>query len=762
MAFIEKNDPVVLNIKLTSKGRELLSKGKLTFNYFGIGDSEIDYEFNRESKIDPFLSNILRPVDGRLEQLSFITRELSGDKLNPISTVPCIPTVVENDVNPIGFFNSDATEFLVDASHIKQPDMMVMLSDVTGGTTLKLKKAPTYLAVVNEPIVNDIVLVKWSNPLYVSGDTTGYTINKIQPTPYLYYRISEIVSGSLTGDDLIVEVDRELPDFSLVSGTDNHVGAMAFYNLINYTGDTCYSGDNTDDALIAFLQNCQCPTVVFPFWNMSIIYTENVVGVKDIDKQFGKYGSNGFGGFVSYIQNQNKSDENYKRKLGVIHYTNPSVGNTYGEGFYGDPLNIDDANKIPTLDIPTIMWHKSTGTTLGVQLKASGGLKYLTGATKSLNTRYYDLADESGNVVGKVFYDIKVFVIDDQELLFAMSYKANRSWTLPDYGYDINANVTFGCPYCVLEYGISGTSPSYIGGNDGTLTVHNIMNNLGSFTEGQILLKVSSGDTQYFFGSITGDTTINGLTAGHYVTEMYDIASTNCVVSGSTTITSPTSSLTIIESRSTGGRMVAYFPTGIYNNNPGRIRIEESVVAPNGFNYKGFVTIIPTGGTVPSTTGISSSDIFNTWAEVPSGGYVETSSLTLGQPYIVYVRDISGSDIVDGETGQTWSYHVAVGSPFVTDPSTINTTVGSDVNGNFVTISDYVQPSLNPAINPIVGDIEMSIHYVGEQPTIWTSTNNDGTSNKMYHSLSGNLVVSIREKFDYINVYEINTHNFTT
>jgi len=50
-----------------------------------------------------------------------------------------------------------------------------------------------------------------------------------------------------------------------------------------------------------------------------------------------------------------------------------------------------------------------------------------------LNLYYYDLADSQGFVVGKVFPDLKIFVIEDQELLFAMSYKSNRSWTLPDY-----------------------------------------------------------------------------------------------------------------------------------------------------------------------------------------------------------------------------------------------------------------------------------------------------------------------------------------
>ena len=82
MAFIDKNDPIVLNIKLTSKGRELLSQGKLNFKYYAIGDSEIEYAFNTEIQkleIDytAFNSNILRPIDKNPNIISFIPRILS-------------------------------------------------------------------------------------------------------------------------------------------------------------------------------------------------------------------------------------------------------------------------------------------------------------------------------------------------------------------------------------------------------------------------------------------------------------------------------------------------------------------------------------------------------------------------------------------------------------------------------------------------------------------------------------------------------------
>ena len=431
MAFIEKKDPTVLNILLTSCGRELLSTGNLTFNYYAIGDSEVDYGFNLSANTEgfvPFDSNILRPFDKNPKQLSFIPRNYTGDPYNVISTIPSASYEIVNQVSSIGFFNSGATTFITDSDHVKQPDCMVDMSTVAGGTSLALLKAPTYGSSGDEPAIGDLVLVKWT-----AGDsTTGYSVNKNYPTPYLIYQITG-KTGSLGGNDLVVGVDRELPDLSALLLT-SHAGAMVYYNYINFSGDTIFSDfgtDYLDEAVLSFLQNSQCPTVVFPFWNMSIIFTEEIAGAQFADRKYTQFNSRGYGGFVSYIQNQAPV---YK-KLGVIHYTNSSPANVYGEGFYQDT---------PVLEIPTVMWHKSVSKTLGTTLTPIGGVQTLSGDTVSLDARYYDLADEQGFVVGKVFIDMKMFVIEDQELLFAMSYKSNRSWTLPDYEATTNDNPS--CP----------------------------------------------------------------------------------------------------------------------------------------------------------------------------------------------------------------------------------------------------------------------------------------------------------------------------
>ena len=429
MAFIEKKDPVILNIKLTSKGREQLSTGNLTFSYFALGDSEIDYEFNAATGLDPYKSNILRPTDVNPDFLSFIPMNLSGNPYNAITLSPST-YLVTNTAGSIGFFNSGATTFLTDSNHVKQPSIMIEMSGVTGGNTLSLLKSSSYGISASEPEVGDYLLIRWT----LNESTTGFTINTDNPTPYLWYQISGITSGTLGGNDLVVTVDRNLPNFSGYTLTGIYAGAIVYYNHINYSGDTIFidnSTDYIDESVLAFQENSQCPTIVYPFWNMSIIFTDEIAGVTGDtmptptgDRKYTQFNSVLYGGFVSYIQNQAKDDVNYKKKLGVIHYTNSSPANVYAEGFY---LNT------PKLEVPTIMWHKSTAKKLGVIFSAYGSPQTVTGVTSSLNTEYYDLADPEGNIVGKIFTNLKIFVIEDQELLFAMSYKSNRSWTLPEY-----------------------------------------------------------------------------------------------------------------------------------------------------------------------------------------------------------------------------------------------------------------------------------------------------------------------------------------
>ena len=80
---------------------------------------------------------------------------------------------------------------------------MIYVTGVTGGRTLNLKKAPTYGTSGQEPAIGDLLLVKWVH----YGSSTGYTINKNNPTPFLTYQIVT-KTGTLGNNNLVVTVDR--------------------------------------------------------------------------------------------------------------------------------------------------------------------------------------------------------------------------------------------------------------------------------------------------------------------------------------------------------------------------------------------------------------------------------------------------------------------------------------------------------------------------------------------------------------------------
>jgi hypothetical protein len=97
--------------------------------------------------------------------------------------------------------------------------------------------------------------------------------------------------------------------------------------------------------------------------------------------------------------------------------------------------------------MPTLMWHKSTGTTIGQTFFIDPPgynlcTPYYIKSTKNIDMndpgiRYYHLwdtnADSNGNLnrIGKVFPDQEIIVVDDEEVIAALSYKSNRNFTLP-------------------------------------------------------------------------------------------------------------------------------------------------------------------------------------------------------------------------------------------------------------------------------------------------------------------------------------------
>jgi hypothetical protein len=528
MGFILKNSPTVINIKLTNLGRQLLSQGRLTYNKWAIGDSEIDYGFNTKINFDAFRATILRPKDQNPKFLSYIKRDDSDANsiYTSLGSVVSNTNIITNTATERGFFNvvtggTGTTRILTDPIHCKQPDIQIYISGVTGGTVLKLRKAPSYLSNVNEPIVGDYILVKWANPL-ITGGTVSPKIDK--NVPFIWYKIHSL-SGSLAANSLRIVVDKPTPNFG---GQGGSIASAAFCYPNNnnqaISGDsiqTYYSTpfvtDFIEDSVIAFLENCICPTRDVPVWNMSIVFTEEIAGVTSNMRNMSQYFSKTYGGFVRYIERISK----LTKKIGIIHFSNNSPNNHYGEGFF---------EKTPVLNLPTIMWHYETGSTIGLRLTTDFDAQLLP----DTETVYRNLVDRFGNVVGKVFNDLKIFVIEDQELLFAMSYKGNRNWTLP------RATLGLNLTQCEPTNNLANL----------TLVINSPTSNVATNGKIQIFATNAISPSYSLNGGIGQiNNVFSGLTSSAYTIKVTDLAvpAPNNYISGSTTLSSSNPAIYTVE-----------------------------------------------------------------------------------------------------------------------------------------------------------------------------------------------------------------------
>ncbi len=213
-------------------------------------------------------------------------------------------------------------------------------------------------------------------------------------------------------------------------------------------------------------------------WNMNIPWSENPAGLNGSTHQdyslFGSVNYLGSKEYFGYSNSQGQTDSSsvyYYNSLGdqiivpgkdqkavaIIHYTNNTIDFVYGEKFALQPYDAENITNTVgmarnfRLHIPTLQWHKSSG------VCCSGQTFYVDPEgfdeqdlfqehylTSNLNIdmnipghRYYHLWDTYPNPdgnpsrIGKVFPDIHTIVIDDEEIIAAMSYKSNRNWTLP-------------------------------------------------------------------------------------------------------------------------------------------------------------------------------------------------------------------------------------------------------------------------------------------------------------------------------------------
>jgi hypothetical protein len=468
MSYIIKSTNPFVSIKLTEKGRENLAKGQLTFSYWGLGDSEINYD--REAIVDANQTNtvlsatsrVFRPFDRQPDIKTFITKT-DGSHLATLnsSNINVIKAIVNNQATERGFFTGTTSLYTtLTSSTYVETVTTVNNNTITGGTTLYVTSAAT----VN---IGDFLRLKLTN----NKISTNLTENTYA-LPNLWFKVQ---STANTGTQIALTLDRNIPKNGTQSGSS--------YVYIYKGGEvaTSFGSDTStaywDSGTLSFdsATNITCGDV--KVWNMNNVWCENIAGITGLTttnlyEDYTKFGSYDYLGtknpYLEYLCSNNDTTQvsdcnglgnscvdNVSKSISLIHYTNNTISNLYGEFFHIDTLN----NKNVRITLPDLMYHRAnyatgSGVTQGMSFVASGMSQFLG----SSNVEYFDLYEDpqfvgtNPQIVGKVLPQLKMIVIDDDEIVAATSYKSNRNWTLPELSANLTAP-TGGTTTGVLEVG---------------------------------------------------------------------------------------------------------------------------------------------------------------------------------------------------------------------------------------------------------------------------------------------------------------------
>jgi hypothetical protein len=449
MSYIIKTTSPFVSLKLTESGRESLSRGQLNFSYWAIGDSEINY--GREAIVDAnpnnldlsITSKILRPFDRQPNIKSFVTTSV-GEPLNTLnaSNISVVKAVVNNKAKERGFFSGTTYETISGSQFTLGIDY-ISNTEFTGGTVLYITSAIT----VN---VGDIIRIKLTNDVVLPLPLETQT-----PLPNLWFKVQ--ATGATGSGTTAVTVDRNLPNISAQNISYSYVfvykgGEVA--DAYGYDTSTAY----WDSGTLSFdsATNITCDDV--SVWNMNNVWCENLAGVTGLTttklyEDFTKFGSYSYLGTKNpYLEYLCFSDiivdtdicskgpnyiyvDDVVKSISILHYTNNTISNLYGEFLYLDQTK----GKNFRVTVPNIMYHRrdfatGSGTTMGMSFISSGTTKFI--GTSEIE--YMDLIEDptlvdsrGPKVVGKVFPQLKIATIQDDEIVAAMSYKSNRNWTLP-------------------------------------------------------------------------------------------------------------------------------------------------------------------------------------------------------------------------------------------------------------------------------------------------------------------------------------------
>ncbi len=479
MGYIIKDTSSLLNSVITDAGRRAISRGNFNISYFQVGDSEVCYDCIENADLSTL--NVLlgqpnaqnkTPLPEKNQMNIKYPIYVDSSKTSTFGIPFSNPIVDEiyNSASPRGFFTGTTGSFFhnTTSAYTKSSNWIVDLTSLSSGNTFTATYNSCDTSFSANTTVGDYVAI-WMDG---TADCNTYT----NAFPMLVYRV-EAITGDTTGTtgSVTIQVDRNLPDLSSMSYVGD--GRCHFFP----SGMTPMYDSNTplsylQNQELSFETNCSTGHDV-KIWNMNIPWTESPAGFTVNDKGYTYFGSTGYTGtkeYLGYNSNTGQTDTSStfyynsfseqinlspsdQKSIAIIHYTNNALDNFYGEKLAQKERDSSVALSADTgaarnfrIDIPWLMWHKSSGGTMGESFFTDPAgyddLSLFTPyyiqsvANPNMNEpgiRYYHIWDTNTNNngypnrVGKLFPDLKIAVIDDEELVASLNYKSNRNWTLP-------------------------------------------------------------------------------------------------------------------------------------------------------------------------------------------------------------------------------------------------------------------------------------------------------------------------------------------
>lgn len=479
MGYIIKDTSSLLNSVITDAGRRAISRGNFNISYFQVGDSEVCYDCIENADLSTL--NVLlgqpnaqnkTPLPEKNQMNIKYPIYVDSSKTSTFGIPFSNPIVDEiyNSASPRGMFTGTTGSFFhnTTSAYTKSSNWIVDLTSLSSGNTFTATYNGCDTSFSANTTVGDYVSI-WMDG---TADCNTYT----NAFPMLVYRV-EAITGDTTGTtgSVTVQVDRNLPDLSSMSYVGD--GRCHFFP----SGMTPMYDSNTplsylQNQELSFETNCSTGQDV-KIWNMNIPWTESPAGFTVNDKGYTYFGSTGYTGtkeYLGYNSNTGQTDTSStfyynsfsekinlspsdQKSIAIIHYTNNALDNFYGEKLAQKERDSSVALSADTgaarnfrIDIPWLMWHKSSGGTMGESFFTDPAgyddLSLFTPyyiqsvANPNMNEpgiRYYHIWDTNTNNngypnrVGKLFPDLKIAVIDDEELVASLNYKSNRNWTLP-------------------------------------------------------------------------------------------------------------------------------------------------------------------------------------------------------------------------------------------------------------------------------------------------------------------------------------------